>query len=294
MASRPNLGFIGIGLMGSAMCERLIEKGWVLTIWNREKERLAPVVARGATPAASPAELATRSDIVLMCVLHTEAVQNCVFGADGVASAGRLDGKTLIDLSTIDPAATREMAARLQRETGMGWVDAPISGGPPAARSGTMAVMAGGDEAEIEKIRPVMQDLAGNFTRMGPIGAGQTTKIINQAIVGTGFVVMAEALALAERAGIDAARLPECLAGGFADSALLRRIYPQMQERRFEPPLSYARQLLKDMRFVKEFAHGLGLDLPVVEAAAAQYATYVGQGDEMVDSASIIRLYAKK
>jgi 3-hydroxyisobutyrate dehydrogenase len=139
-----------------------------------------------------------------------------------------------------------------------------------------------------------MKDLAANFTHMGPAGAGQTTKVINQAIVGTGFVLMAEALALAERAGIDAARLPECLAGGFADSSLLRRIYPQMQERRFEPPLSYARQLLKDLKFVKAFAHAHGLDLPVVEAAAAQYAAYVGAGNEMVDSASILRLYEKK
>jgi 3-hydroxyisobutyrate dehydrogenase len=294
MAERKTLGYIGLGLMGTAMAERLLEKGWRLTVWNLEKERIAPVAALGAVAASSPAEVASTSDITLMCVLHTDAVRACVFGPGGVASAGRLDGKILVDHSTIDPAASRAMAAELRGATGMAWVDAPISGGPPAARAGTMAVMAGGAPADVDAVRGVMQDLAANFTHMGPAGAGQTTKVINQAIVGTGFVLMAEALALAERAGIDAARLPDCLAGGFADSSLLRRIYPQMQERRFEPPLGYARQLLKDMKFVKEFAHALGLDLPVVESAAAQYATYVGEGNEMADSASIMRLYEKK
>jgi 3-hydroxyisobutyrate dehydrogenase len=291
---KQRLGYVGLGLMGTAMCERLLEKGWPLTVWNREPERIPPIVAKGAAAASSPAEVTAQSDIVLMCVLHTEAVADCVFGPGGIASAGRLEGKILIDHSTIDPAASREMAARLRAETGMAWVDAPISGGPPAARSGTMAVMAGGEAADIERVHGLMQDLAGNFTHMGPAGAGQTTKVINQAIVGTGYVLMAEALILAERAGIDAARLPACLAGGFADSTLLRRLYPQMQERRFDPPLAYARQLLKDMKFVKAFAHGLGLELPVVEEAAAQYAAYVEAGNEMADSASIIRLYEKK
>jgi 3-hydroxyisobutyrate dehydrogenase len=289
--NRPRIGFIGIGIMGSAMTYRLLERGWHVRVWNLEPEALPPVVAAGAVAAASPAEVAATSDLVLMCVLHTAAVESCVYGAAGVAAAAGLAGKLLVDLSTIDPRATREMAARLGRETGMGWVDAPVSGGPQAARAGSLAVMAGGEPAEIERVRPLMRDLAANFTHMGPVGAGQTTKIVNQAIVGTGFVLMAEALALAETAGIDAARLPECLAGGFADSELLRRLYPQMRERAFEPPTGYARQLLKDMKAVKEFAHDLGLALPLVERAAERYREYVEAGNEMRDSASIVRLY---
>jgi 3-hydroxyisobutyrate dehydrogenase len=186
------------------------------------------------------------------------------------------------------------MAQRLKQDTGMSWVDAPVSGGPPAAREGTMTVMAGGSPEDVERVRPLMADMAGNFTHMGPSGAGQTTKMINQAIVGTGYVVMAEALVLAERAGIDAALLPQCLAGGHADSNLLRKLYPQMQARDFEPPRSYARQLLKDMKAVKEFAHGLDLTLPVVESAAERYARYVEQGNEMADSASVVRLYDRE
>jgi 3-hydroxyisobutyrate dehydrogenase len=276
--------------MGEAMTRRLLDRGYAVTAWNLEPERLDTVVPHGARPAASPAAVADASDVVLMCVLHTAAVESCAFGPEGIAKAATPD-KILVDLSTADPAATRGFAARLKRETGMGWVDAPVSGGPPAARDGTMTVMAGGAPEDIARIRPLMADMAANFTHMGPSGAGQTTKMINQAIVGTGYVLMAEALVLSERAGIDAALLPECLAGGHADSNLLRKLYPQMQRRDFEPPRSYARQLLKDMKAVKEFAHGLDLTLPVVESAAERYAAYVERGNEMADSASVVRLY---
>jgi 3-hydroxyisobutyrate dehydrogenase len=286
------IGFIGIGIMGEAMVRRLMERGHSpVTVWNLEPERLATVVPHGAVAAASPAAVAAASDVVMTCVLHTEAVRSVVFGPEGIAQAPGLSGRLLIDLSTADPDATRQMAAQLQAETGMGWVDAPVSGGPQAARAGTLAVMAGGTEADIARALPLLRDLAANVTRMGPVGAGQTTKVINQAIVGTGFVLMAEALALAEAAGIDAAALPGCLAGGFADSELLRRIWPQMQQRRFEPPAGYARQLLKDMKAVQAFAAGLGAELPVVAAAAARYAQFVAEGNEMADSAAILRLY---
>jgi 3-hydroxyisobutyrate dehydrogenase len=151
--------------------------------------------------------------------------------------------------------------------------------------------MAGGEPEDIQAIRPIMDDLAANFTPMGPVGAGQTTKIINQAIVGTGYVLMAEAVVLAEAAGIAAERLPECLAGGAADSVLLQTIYRQMKARDFAPPKGYARQLLKDLKAVVDFERTAGLSLPIVETACDRYAAYVGKGNEMEDSASIVRLY---
>jgi 3-hydroxyisobutyrate dehydrogenase len=138
-----------------------------------------------------------------------------------------------------------------------------------------------------------MRDMAGNFTHVGALGAGQTAKILNQAIVGSLYVLMAEALALAEAAGLDAARLPECFAGGFADSNVLRKIYPQMCARAFEPPRSYARQLAKDLKNVGRFVHAHGCALPLIEAAVAQYTGYVAAGNEMKDSASVVRLYEK-
>ncbi len=293
MTTRPPLGFIGIGLMGTAMTLRLLERGWKVTVWNREAERLHAVVEAGAVAAASPAAVAEASELVLMCVLDKVAVANCVFGPGGLDKA-KGGARLLVDFSTINPGDTREMAARLAREKGIGWVDAPVSGGPPGARQGNMTVMAGGAEKDIAAVEPVMRDLSANFTHMGPVGAGQTAKILNQAIVGTGFVLLAEALILAERAGIGAERLPQCLAGGLADSALLQRIYPLMQKRAFDPPFAYARQLLKDMKNVKLFAHELGLSLPVVECATARHAEYVEREGEMADSVGVVRLYERE
>jgi 3-hydroxyisobutyrate dehydrogenase len=247
------------------------------------------VVQAGATARESPAAVAQASDIVLMCVLHTQAVEQCVFGPNGIAAAA--DAKLLIDHSTIDPAKSRAFAARLRQETGMGWIDAPVSGGPVAARQGTLTVMAGGDAKDIAAAGAVMADLATNFTHAGSAGAGQLAKVINQAIVGTTYVLMAEALMLAEAAGIDAAKLPQCLAGGHADGSLLQQLYPRMQARAFEPPLAYARQLLKDMRGVEAEIRACGLALPVIEQAIAQHQAYVAQGNDMADPASIVRLY---
>ncbi|MCY7320123.1 MAG: NAD(P)-dependent oxidoreductase [Ramlibacter sp.] len=293
MGAKPRIGFIGLGIMGSAMTQRLLERGWSVTVWNLEPEAVPPLVEAGAIGAATPADVTAASDIVILCVLHTQAVESCVFGAQGVAKAASA-GKILIDHSTADPAATREMAARLRHASGMGWVDAPVSGGPLASRAGTLTVMAGGTPQDVAAIAPVMQDLAANFTHMGPSGAGQTTKMINQAIVGSTYVVMAEALMMAEAAGIDAARLPACLAGGHADGTLLKVLYPQMQARAFDPPRAYARQLLKDLKAVKEFSHGLHLELPMVELAAQRYTDFVDAGNAMRDPASIVDFYVRE
>lgn len=287
MSDKPRLGYLGIGLMGEGMTRRLLECGWQVTVWNRSPGRLETVVPYGATAAPTPAAVAQACDILLVCVLHTQAVEEAVFGPNGVIEAESAP-KLLIDHSTMDPAATRRFAEKLRQAKGTGWVDAPISGGPDAARVGKMTVMAGGSQTDIDAARPVMADLAANYTRMGDVGAGQTTKLVNQLIVGTGFVVMAEALRLAEEAGIDAAALPGCLAGGFADSAILQRLYPQMQARAFEPPKSYSRQLLKDLHAVAGFAAELGLDLPMIKTAESRYKHHVAAGYAMRDSASII------
>lgn len=290
MAARQRLGFIGIGIMGEAMTLRLLERGWRVAVWNLTPDRYARVVPAGARQTDSPAAVAEASDIVLMCVLDREAVENCVFGPRGIASA-KSGSKILVDHSTINPDATRDIALRLRQRAGVRWVDAPVSGGPVFARDGTLTIMAGGERADVAAVQPVMLDLSATFTHVGPLGAGQTAKILNQAIVGTGFVLMAEALALAEAAGLDAARLPQCLAGGFADSTLLRKVYPQMCARDFDPPRAYARQLLKDLKNVKAFAHGVGAGLPLIERAVQQYDRYVSQGNEMADAASVSLLY---
>lgn len=289
-SGKPRIGFIGIGIMGEAMVRRLLDLGYPVTVWNLEAERLDTVVPHGAVAAASPAAVAAASDVVMLCVLHMEAVERCVFGEDGVAAANPAP-RLVIDFSTADPEGTRRAARRLKELTGAGWVDAPVSGGPQLARTGQMTVMAGGAPEDFAAAEPIVAQMAGNLTLMGPVGAGQTTKILNQAIVGTGYVLMTEALMLAEAAGIDAARLPQCLAGGHADSSLLQRLYPQMQQRAFDPPSSYARQLLKDLKAVQAFAEGLGLELKLIEKGVSRYKDYVALGNEMTDSAAVLKLY---
>jgi 3-hydroxyisobutyrate dehydrogenase len=289
MTQRPRIGFVGIGIMGAPMVRRLLAKGWQVSVWNLEAERYAQVP--GAAVLDSPAAVRAASDIVIFCVLHGDAVEECCFGPHGLARA-KSGASLLIDTSTINPDRTLALAERLKRETGMSWVDAPISGGPAAAGEGQLTIMTGGEARDVAHANAVLADLATNLTHIGALGAGQTAKIINQAIVGVGYVLMGEALALAEAAGIDAARLPAALAGGMADSTVLKRIYPQQQARDYDPPRGYARQLDKDLKNVMAFVKEHGLELPLVARAANRYHDFAA-GNEMVDSAAVARLYEK-
>lgn len=287
--SKPRIGFVGIGIMGAPMVRRLMAQGWQVSVWNLEQERYAEVP--GATVLDSPAAVRAASDIVIFCVLHGEAVEQCCFGPHGMARAA--SGATLlIDTSTINPDTTLLLAERLKKKTGMGWVDAPISGGPVAAGDGALTIMMGGSDEDVARASTVLNDLATNLTHIGPLSAGQTAKIINQAIVGIGYVMMGETLALAEAAGIDAKRLPAALAGGMADSTVLRRIYPQQHARDYLPPRSYARQLDKDLKNVMKFVKAHNLDLPLLAKAVERYHTFAAD-NEMVDGAAVARLYEK-
>ena len=287
--SKPRIGFVGIGIMGAPMVRRLMAQGWSVSVWNLEPERYAEVP--GATVLDSPAAVRAASDIVIFCVLHGDAVEQCCFGPHGMARAA--SGATLlIDTSTINPDATLTLAERLKREAGMGWVDAPISGGPVAAGDGALTIMMGGSDEDVARASPVLNDLATNLTHIGTLSAGQTAKIINQAIVGIGYVMMGETLALAEAAGIDAKRLPAALAGGMADSTVLRRIYPQQEARDYLPPRSYARQLDKDLKNVMTFVKAHKLELPLLAKAVERYHAFAAD-NEMVDGAAVARLYEK-
>lgn len=290
MDNSPRLGFIGTGLMGGAIVERLLETGHAPLIWNKEPEMLAPLVAKGAYAAASPADVAARSDIIFLCVLDAKAVDAVVFGTKGVRD-GASRGTILVDHSTISPSETARMASLLQETNGVEWVDAPISGGPPFARQGRLTIMAGGSPSAFARADAVMSNYGANRTLMGPTGAGQMAKIINQAVCGVGYVMMAEILRLAELSGIDSARVPQCLAGGHADGTMLQIIYPRMVAREFDPPASLARQMLKDLRGVLEEGQSLALHLPLVSAAERRFDQYVAEGNGMAETASIYRLY---
>lgn len=287
---KPAVGFIGVGLMGKPMTLRLLAAGYRTTVWNRSRAKLKEVLAEGAVEAKSPAALAAASDIVFMCVTDTAAAEAVVFGPEGVAR-GAEPGKTLVDFSSIRPDATRVMAMRLKEGTGMAWVDAPVSGGVQGAAAGSLAIMAGGDAADVERVRPVVMNLCQRFTHMGPSGAGQTTKLCNQVIVGSTLAILAEAVNLAERAGVDAKRLPEALTGGWADSKPFQIFVPRMAGRTFENPGGYVATMLKDLDTATAVGRAHKAALPMTAMAAELMRVYLARGKDEDDLAAIVTVH---
>lgn len=283
------IGCAGAGTLGSAIIRRLVAQGFAVTAWNRDRAKLRPLLELGAVAAETPADLARASDLVLTCVTAGPAVESIVFGDDGVASAGGA-GKLLIDMSTVDANHTREMGARLRELCGMGWLDAPISGGAPAALEGRMAVMVGGAEEDFERARPVWDALAGRCTLMGPSGAGQTTKMVNQVLVSCTFAVLAEACGLAERAGVDAARIPGALQGGRADSRLLQEFFPKMAASDFSLEGSIA-IMMKDLDMIAALAAAVGAEMPVTGTVTERYRTKMDAGLGDRDCSELVTLY---
>ncbi len=283
------LGYVGVGLMGLPMVKRLVSLGYPVVAYDLVARQVELAIAAGAQGAISASEVVRNAEFVLLNLPTTDAVEQAVFGPDGVASAIKAP-QLVIDFSTNDVARGKGVAARLREQTHCGWVDAPVSGGPPASGSGTLTVMAGGRPDEIARVTPLMHDIAARFTHMGPMGSGLVAKMVNQLIVGCGHAVMAEALLLAESAGIDAARIPECLAGGHADGTLLQKLYPRMAQRDFAPQ-GYARQLLKDLEMVNAFAGALKAPVPMAGEALSLYRMLVHRGHAELDTAAVFKLY---
>jgi 3-hydroxyisobutyrate dehydrogenase len=293
VSGKPRLGFIGIGLMGRPMALRLLAAGYEVTVWNRSPAKLAAVLAQGARAANAPAAVARAADIVMMCVTDQHAAEEVLFGHDGIA-AGGASGKLVVDFSSIAPASARAFAKRLQRQCGMGLVDAPVSGGTPGAEQGTLAIMAGGAPEHIERVRPVVMHLAQRFTRMGDAGAGQVTKLCNQIIVGCLFPVIAEAVRLAEAAGVDASALPTALKGGFADSLPLQVFGARMAARNFDPPLGAVSIMLKDLENAAAVAKENGVPLPMAHMAAELFRLLAAQGRGAQEPTVLIDLLSGK
>ncbi|MFP4328373.1 MAG: NAD(P)-dependent oxidoreductase [Paracoccaceae bacterium] len=285
------LGFIGTGLMGAPMAQRLLKAGYPLTVWNRTAAKAQPLVEAGAQAGDSPADVAAKAEIVFACLTDTAAMREAVFGEHGIARGAR-KGAVLVDFSSIAPDATREMAARLEDEAGMIWIDAPVSGGVPGAEEGSLAIMAGGPEQAFRRVEPVVLEMAARCTLMGPSGAGQTTKLCNQVIVGCTMNILAEAARLAVAAGVDATRLPEALAGGFADSKPLQIFLPRMVEARHDPPLGHVYTMLKDLDSVHALARQAGAPVPFTSLAAEQFRLLASRGGNEADALEIFKLSA--
>ena len=271
------LGYIGVGLMGGPMTKRLIELGWPVRGYDIVPER---------SSTASVADAARGADVIALNLPTNEAVEDALGKLLPVLKAPQL----VVDFSTIPVDACRRHAEKLQKGTGCRWVDAPVSGGPPASERGTLTVMAGGEASDLERLAPLMRDISQRCTHMGPVGAGLAAKMINQLIVGVGHAMLAEAVALCERAGIDAARMPECLAGGYADSNVLKAYWPRMVERDFAPR-GYVRQLLKDLEMVHMWGEGLQSRTPMLDSALAAYRELKKKGLTELDTSAVVKLY---
>ena len=288
-AQKLKVGCIGAGVLGAAIMRRLIQCGYAPAVWNRDRSKLTDLLAAGAVEAASPEQLAKASTFVITCISDGPAVEAVVFGEHGIAAGGSTD-KVLIDMSTCAPAHTQQMAQRLAERSGMRWLDAPISGGAPAALEGRMAIMVGGDADAFERARPIWDALARRATLMGPNGAGQATKMINQVLVSTGLAVLAEACAFAERAGIDAAKIPQALAGGRADSSQLQEMFPKMVRSDFSIT-GRASLMLKDLELIHDLARQVGAPMPVTAGVTELFRKMVADGLGDRDNTEMVNAY---
>lgn len=279
------IGFIGLGTMGTPMARHLLNRGYVLNVWARRSEATAPFVSAGAAARESPADVATHSDIIITMVTDTAAVEDVTLGPSGIARGAR-SGALVIDHSTIAPGAARRIAGEL-RASGIEMLDAPVSGGSIAAEAGTLAIMVGGSSVTLERARPVLSCYAKSIVHIGPNGAGQVAKACNQICTIVNQLGAAEAMLLAERAGVDPRAVKEALMGGFAASRMLDLQAPKMIARDFTGKVE-SRLHHKDIRIVLDLARSLGIELPASAAAAAVLETLQQRGGARQDSAAII------
>ncbi|MEO0062761.1 MAG: hypothetical protein RLZZ08_1321 [Pseudomonadota bacterium] len=283
------IGLIGAGVMGSSIGARLIACGCALTFCDPAPAAGADLLAAGAKRAGTPAQAAEAADFVITSLNSAAVVDQAVFGPGGIAEAGG-EGALLVDMSSIDPALTAAMAQDLATRCGMGWVDAPLSGGAPAALEGRLTLMLGGTEQDVAAAEPLLALLSARRTHMGPVGAGQTVKLVNQILCANAFLAVAEAVRFAEANGIDAALIPAALEGGRADSRIMQEFMAKMARRDFSPT-GRIDNMLKDLETVQASALAGRTPLPVTGLVTELHRMAVAGGLGAADSAEYVRLF---
>jgi 3-hydroxyisobutyrate dehydrogenase len=256
---KPRIGFIGLGIMGRPMCANLLKAGYSLTVWNRSRPGIDEVVGYGARAGASPADVAAQSDVTITIVTDSPDVQKVVLGADGVIEGARA-GSVLIDMTTMSPSVTREIAAALG-EKGVEMLDAPVSGGDVGAKAGTLSIMVGGKEEVFERCLPAFQAMGKNIVHIGPHGAGQICKLSNQIAVAVNMLAGCEAILFAAKNGIDPQKMLDAISAGAAGSWMLSNLGPRIVKGDFAPGFMI-RLAQKDLRLVLEAAAEQALPLP--------------------------------
>ena len=285
----PNrVALIGCGVMGGAIGTRLREAGETLTVFDVDAARMQALAERGAVAASSASEAASGSDYVILSLNSAAIVREAVFGPHG-AAGGAKPGTLIIDMSSIDPPSTQTLAAEAAC-MGLRWVDCPLSGGAPKALVGRLTVMAGGAGEDFEASKAVMKHLCTNFTHMGPSGAGQTTKLINQVLCALHFMAVAEAARLALDAGVDATRIPEALGGGRADSAILQEFMVKFATRDYTPT-GRIDNMVKDLDAVQDLARATGTAMPLTAACAEVHRLLASAGLGGADNAALMKYF---
>ncbi len=269
-STRERVGFVGLGIMGQGMARNLLAAGFPLTVWNRTAARMQPLVEAGAVAADSAAALAAACDIIITCVSDTPDVESVVLGAEGIAAGARA-GALLIDCSTISPQATRTLAATLAAQ-GVDLLDAPVSGGSEGAAKGTLSIMVGGSAEAFARALPVFQAMGKTITHVGPVGAGQTVKLVNQVLVVGNCLAMCEALLLAQAGGVDLQKTYDAISQGAAGSWMFTNRAPQIMRRDWRPGFTIDLQQ-KDLRLVLEAAGELGVPLLGTSLISSLYRT---------------------
>ncbi len=270
------VGFVGLGIMGQGMARNLLNAGFPLVVWNRTASRMDALVDAGAEAAASPADLAARSDIVVVCVSDTPDVEAVVLGEQGVLQ-GAQPGALLIDCSTISPKATRALAAALH-EKGVAMLDAPVSGGSEGAARGTLSIMVGGPADQFARARPVFEAMGKAITHVGSEpGAGQLVKLVNQVLVVGNCLAMCEALLFAQAGGADLQKTFDAISQGAAGSWMFSNRGPQIMQRDWRPGFTIDLQQ-KDLRLVLEAAEEIGVPLLGTSLIASLYRTLQARG----------------
>ena len=284
------IGFIGLGLMGRHMCVNLHRAGADLYLYNRSRQVLDELAQDRMNPCGSPAEVGRAADIIILMVSDTPAVEQVLFGDHGLAQGLRPDA-LVIDMGTTAAVATREFAHRLQAQ-GVGYIDAPVSGGEPGARDAKLTIMAGGTPDSIARARPIFDVLGTSFTHIGDVGTGQVAKAANQIIVGLNIGAVAEALALAKKAGADPAKVREALLGGYAASRILEVHGQRMIDENFAPGAKATTQH-KDMTQAVTLGAHYDLELPITELGKDLYQRLIEGGGANLDHSALIKVIEK-
>lgn len=285
------IGIIGLGTMGVRIARRLLERGHALTLFARRPEAMEPLLSIGGLAAGSPSEVASRADVIITVVTDTAAVEDVTLGARGVIQGAR-PGTILIDHSTIEPEGARRIAIALKNR-GVDMLDAPVSGGAIAADAGALSVMVGGEAAALDRVRPVIETYSKTIAYVGPAGAGQIAKACNQICTIVNTLGAAEAMLMAERAGVDPTKVKEVLLSGFGASRMLEMQAPKMIARNFDGKVE-SRLHHKDIHIVLSMARALGIELPASSAAAEVLEELQRRGGAKSDTAAVFTVIANE